>query len=105
MQNNVVLLYCPPHFTPLVYLNFSDFMLDGLISCDLPDITSLSYITHSPVALAAITCLSRVPTVTPTTSLRCPLPTYFLSYMYHVVIMYATTRKDCETIAGLKAWR
>ena len=44
----------------------------------------------------------RVTTVTPTTSLRCLFPTYFLSYMHHVIIIYATSRKDCETVAGLK---
>ena len=80
-------------------------MLYGLISCDLPDLTSLSYITQSPVALAATTCLTRVTTATATTSLRCLFPTYFLSYMYHVIIIYVTSRKDCETVAGLKAWR
>lgn len=92
-------------FHPLLYFNLSDLMIYGLISCDLPDLISLSYTTQSPVALAAITCLTRVTTVTPTTSLRCLFPIYFLSYMYHVIIIYATSGKDCETIAGLKAWR
>ena len=90
---------------PLLYFNLSDLVMYGLISCGLPDLTSLSYTAQPPVALAALTCVTRAVTVTPTTSPKGFSSTYFWSYMHHVIIIYVACYPDCETVAGLKAWR